>query len=98
MNLCIITPTAFLLILLSSPLQAAEPPTLVIQGGLLFDPVSATSKPSQAIIIEGQKIKAVGTPDKPVLIPKEARVIDASGKFLCPGLIDAHVHLVHRLN
>ena len=25
-------------------------------------------------------------------------MIDAAGKFLLPGLIDAHVHLVHRLN
>src|SRR6185369_2488961 len=30
--------------------------------------------------------------------PEGARVIDAKGKFIIPGLIDAHVHLVHRLN
>ena len=52
----------------------------------------------QAIIIEGTKIVAVGTTRKPVEIPKDARLIDTAEKFILPGLIDAHVHLVHRLN
>jgi imidazolonepropionase-like amidohydrolase len=77
--------------------HAADPP-LVIQGGALFDPVSGKMHPVQAIVIEDETIKAVGTPDKPATIPDGARVIDAKGKFIIPGLIDAHVHLVHRLN
>ena len=48
------------------------------------------------VLIEGDKIKAVGGTD--LAIPSGAKVIDATGKFLVPGLIDAHVHLVHRLN
>lgn len=42
------------------------------------------------ILIEGGKIVGVG-PDLPV--PAEARVIDASGYLVTPGLIDAHSHL-----
>jgi adenine deaminase len=71
---------------------------LVIKGGSLFDPVALTMEPVQAIVMEGEKITAVGTPREPIDIPKDVRVIDATGKFILPGLIDAHVHLVHRLN
>lgn len=89
---------AVVLLLVSMPVGAADAPGLVIRGGSLFDPASGTMKPLQAIVIEGNKIKAVGTPERPALIPKDAQVIDARDKFICPGLIDAHVHLVHRLN
>ena len=89
---------AVVLLLVSMPAGAADAPALVIQGGSLFDPASGTMKPLQAIVIEGEKIKAVGTPERPASIPKGAQVIDARDKFICPGLIDAHVHLVHRLN
>ena len=68
------------------------------QGRLAFDPVAGKMAPVQAVVIDGDKVVAVGTPGKPVEIPKGARVIDATGKFILPGLIDAHVHLVHRLN
>ncbi|HEX3151978.1 MAG TPA: amidohydrolase family protein [Gemmataceae bacterium] len=71
---------------------------VVVRGGSLFDPVAGSMAPVQAIVIDGEKIVAVGTPKKPVDLPKGARVIDANGKFILPGLIDAHVHLVHRLN
>ena len=42
------------------------------------------------VLIEGGKIKAVG---KDIGIPDGAKVIDAKGKLVTPGLIDAHSHL-----
>lgn len=44
------------------------------------------------ILIEGELIKTISTAD----IPSEAntRTIDGQGKFVIPGLIDAHVHLM----
>ena len=42
------------------------------------------------ILIEGGKIKAVG---KAVKVPKGAEVIDASGKVVMPGLVEAHCHI-----
>jgi imidazolonepropionase-like amidohydrolase len=42
------------------------------------------------IIVEGNRISAVGGPDTP--IPGDARRLDLSGKTVIPGLIDAHAH------
>lgn len=43
------------------------------------------------IVIEGDRIVAVG-PAGSVSIPSGARVVDASGKTIMPGLVDAHAH------
>ncbi len=42
------------------------------------------------VLIDGTKIVAVG---KDVAVPAGAQVIDATGKWVTPGLIDAHSHL-----
>jgi hypothetical protein len=76
--------------------EAADTP-LFIQG-TVFDAVAGKMLPDRTILVDGNKIKAIGTPQTPLTIPDGARVIDAKGKFIIPGLIDAHVHLVHRLN
>lgn len=41
-----------------------------------------------AIVIRNEKIESINGP-----IPKEAKIIDGSGKWLMPGLIDMHVHV-----
>ncbi len=79
-------------------LSAAGRDSLVLRGGQLFDSVKAELRPVGAVVIEGDRIKALVPPGQRVSIPRGARVIDTRGKFLMPGLIDAHVHLVHILN
>jgi imidazolonepropionase-like amidohydrolase len=44
------------------------------------------------ILIEGKRIAALG--DRSLEVPKAARTIHASGKYVIPGLMDANVHLV----
>lgn len=46
-----------------------------------------------SVAIKGQRIAYVGPKAEPCLGP-DTRIIDAGGKFLIPGLIDAHTHLV----
>ncbi len=46
-------------------------------------------KPNMAVVISGNRIVEIG---KSVKIPPNAQIIDASGKFLIPGLWDMHVH------
>ncbi|MEP7339768.1 MAG: amidohydrolase family protein [Acidobacteriota bacterium] len=57
--------------------------------------IDATGKPAQAdmtVVIVGDRIQAIGKTGK-VKIPADAEVVDASGKFLIPGLWDSHIHL-----
>jgi imidazolonepropionase-like amidohydrolase len=47
--------------------------------------------PNQTVLIKNGLIAEIGTKVK---IPKAAQVVDAAGKFLIPGLVDMHTHLL----
>ncbi len=47
------------------------------------------------LVIEGERITAVG-PAASVKVPKGARVLDAAGRTVLPGIIDCHVHGTYR--
>src|SRR5262245_14019441 len=65
---------------------------VAIHNVAVFDSINGKMLPRQTVIIEGERIRAVG----PSLgIPPGAHVIEGRGHYLIPGLIDAHVHLVH---
>jgi hypothetical protein len=68
---------------------------IVIRGVSVFDSTTGAMHPGQTVSIEGERIHAVGTR---VGAPRGAKIIDGRGKYLIPGLIDAHVHLVHVLD
>src|SRR5439155_9264993 len=51
--------------------------------------------PDQTVIVEGDRISSIA-PNGSVPIPAGASRIDASGKYLLPGLIDMHVHVRER--
>lgn len=74
-----------------SPEQPPSPPPLVLSGGTVIDVGgwgdSAGDIKDAVVIIEGSRITAVG-PTSSVEIPKNAQVINCSGKYLIPGLID----------
>jgi imidazolonepropionase-like amidohydrolase len=44
------------------------------------------------VLIEGGKIKAVGKAGE-VAVPRGARIVDAAGRVVTPGLVDSHSHL-----
>jgi imidazolonepropionase len=52
---------------------------------------------SGVVVIEGGRIVAVGAASE-VAIPGGAEVIDCEGRWVTPGLIDCHTHLVHAGN
>lgn len=64
---------------------------LAIVGATVIDVTGKSNVPDSVVIIEGDKIKAVGSRAR-LKIPRGAEVIDARGKFLIPGLIDTHTH------
>lgn len=65
---------------------------LAIVNANLFDSQTGKSVPGSTVVIEGNRIKAVGK-DGQVTIPAGAERIDARGRALLPGLADMHVHL-----
>ena len=65
---------------------------LVIKNGTLIDGTGGKPRPNGRIVIRAVKIAEVG-PEAPFDQSGEARVIDAAGRFILPGLIDGHVHL-----
>jgi cytosine/adenosine deaminase-related metal-dependent hydrolase len=65
---------------------------LAFTGATLFDADRAVLRSRQTVVIEGDRIAAVG-PDGGVPVPDGAEVVPVKGKTLLPGLWDMHVHL-----
>jgi len=64
-----------------------------IKAGLLIDGHGGDPIKDAVVIVEGKIITAVG-PTATVKIPEGAKITDASGKTIMPGLIDTHVHIM----
>ena len=73
--------------------QAQAPRRLALVGGMLLTGYDIPPIHHAAIVIEGHAIVAAG-PASEVNIPRDATVIDTSGRTMLPGLIETHGHLV----
>ena len=62
---------------------------LVLSRVTVIDVAAGRVKPEMTVIIAGDRIVAVGLSSR-VPTPGNALAVDASGKFLIPGLWDAH--------
>jgi len=65
---------------------------LAITRVTVIDCTGTAAKPNSTVVITGGRINAVGSSET-LKIPPGARVVDANGKFLIPGLWDMHGHL-----
>lgn len=65
---------------------------LAITYVTVIDCTGTPASPNSSVIITGGRISAVGSSET-VKIPAGARVVEANGKFLIPGLWDMHGHL-----
>ena len=74
----------------ASSAQTPSPSVIAVKAGRLIDPETGTATNNQIIIIEGERIKAVGAN---LAIPAGATVIDLSKLTVLPGLVDAHTHM-----
>src|SRR5439155_1638765 len=63
--------------------------SLLIRNGRVVDPANAVDAVQDVLIADG-KIARVG---RSLAAPADVEVVDASGKIVCPGFIDMHVHL-----
>lgn len=70
---------------------ADKPAQVLFQNVNIFDGKSEKLIPNANVLVEGNRIKAIS----PKAITAEgATVIDAGGRTLMPGLIDAHWHVM----
>lgn len=87
----------FMLVLVTTLLAQTrqEPQPIALIHVTVIDATGAAPEADMTVILSGDRISEIGKSGK-VRIPKNARVIDARGKFLIPGLWDMHVHAWNR--
>jgi len=71
---------------------ASQERILVLEGGTLIDGTGRSPIADAVVVVEGVRIKAVGTRGQ-VQYPPSATVVRLNGRTILPGLIDGHVHL-----
>jgi imidazolonepropionase-like amidohydrolase len=73
-----------------SAAQSARMP-LAFTHVTVIDTEHALTRGDQTVLVSGDRISDVGL-SKAVSVPEAAQVVEATGKFLMPGLWDMHVH------
>ena len=76
----------------SAPVVPRDP-TIAITDAMLWDGSGRAPVPNAVTLVRGERILCAGGLGE-CPIPASARVLDAAGGWLIPGLIDTHVHLL----
>jgi imidazolonepropionase-like amidohydrolase len=71
---------------------AARASAFAIEHVTLIDGTGRAPQPDATVVVIGDRISAVG--DRSLRIPRGARRVDGRGRYLIPGLMDMHVHLL----
>lgn len=79
------------LLCLASSLVRAQAKPIALVGGRLIDGFGNTPLANSVIIVNGDRITAIGTVDT-LKVPPDAEVISTEGMDVLPGLWDCHVH------
>ncbi len=62
---------------------------VAIRGGRVIDPANGVDSTGTVVFTDGRIVSS----DSPYVADASAQIIDATGLIVCPGLVDAHVHL-----
>ena len=77
----------------AQPLRAQAPESAIaIVGATVIDGNGGPPLADATIVVRGKQVVAVG-PRRSVTVPANARIIDGTGKFATPGLVDTNVHV-----
>ncbi len=69
-----------------------EPNGVALIGATLIDGSGGPALPDAVVVVRGSRIESIGT-RAGFQLPERTREVDVSGRWIIPGLIDAHVHL-----
>ena len=72
-------------------LVAVDAPVVALTNVKLLDGTGGPARAGQTVIVEGERIAAVGDADQ-VEVPTGARVLDLAGHTVLPGLVGLHNH------
>ena len=67
--------------------------TIALVGGRIIDGLGRDPIASGTLLIEGDRIAAVG---RDLRVPRHAKIVDVAGATILPGIIDCHVHSTYR--
>ena len=62
----------------------------IVRGGLVADIGTGAAPAPSDILVDGDRIAEIGAPG--CAAPEEAETVDATGRLLIPGLVNAHAH------
>lgn len=82
---------AFLVFAIAGSLPANPQARIALVNGTLINPGTGKVLPNALVVIEGDRISAVGD-QATAVSTKDAQIVDCKGKFILPGYIDTHVH------
>lgn len=72
-------------------LQTLSAQTILIKNVTIIDVKTGKTVPGQSVVVNNEKIELTG-PVKKIKDPVNAELVDGTGKFLMPGMTDAHIH------
>src|SRR5260370_11695139 len=64
---------------------------LILTHVTVIDVTGSPAKPDMSVVIRNHRIATIGRTSS-VVPPEDSEIVDATGKFLIPGLWDMHVH------
>lgn len=90
-------PLAILLLIASFSFAQSAVPLIRNTGVIVFRgarvyPISGPPIEHGIVVVDGTRIAAVGAEGK-VEIPRDAKVVDVTGKIIMPGIVDTHSHI-----
>ena len=86
--LCLLAPSLYLA---GQQGPSSTPQSLVFTHVTVIDTTAANAKPDMTVVIVGDRIREIANSET-IRPAKNAEIVDATGKFLIPGLWDMHVH------
>lgn len=79
-------------ILLPAAVLAEKQPTVALVGGTIVNLDGGAPLKNATILVEDERISKIGSAED-VVVPEQATIINTTGAWLIPGLMNMHVHL-----